>query len=230
VAQFLGGALLLVLVTLVLLPGLPLPLLPAMLLLAVAAGAPYGVLLRARAARLKKIEAQLPEAADFLARALRAGHAFANVLKMVGDEMPDPIGGEFKATYEEINYGVPMNEALHNLGTRIPLTDLRYLVLAVLIQRESGGNLAELLANIGRLTRARLKLLAQVRVLSAEGRMSAWILALLPLGMLAISSVTNYHYVSILWTSSTGINLLWSAAGSTLFGVVWMRSLIRIRI
>lgn len=230
VGQFLGGAMLLLLAALVLLPGLPLPLLPAALLLAAAVAAPYGVLLRARAARLKRIEIQLPEAADFLARALRAGHSFANVLKMVGDEMPDPIGGEFKATYEEINYGVPMNEALHNLGTRIPLTVLRYLVLAVLIQRESGGNLAELLANIGRLTRARLKLLAQVRVLSAEGRMSAWILALLPLGMLAISSVTNYHYVSILWTTSTGINLLWSAAGSTLFGVVWMRGVIRIRI
>lgn len=230
VGQFLGVALLVVIVTLAVLPGWPVPLLPALLLLALAVAAPYGVLLRARAARLKKIEAQLPEAADFLARALRAGHSFANVLKMVGDEMSDPIGGEFKATYEEINYGVPMNEALHNLGMRIPLTDLRYLVLAVLIQRESGGNLAELLANIGRLTRARLKLLAQVRVLSAEGRMSAWILALLPVGMLAISSVTNYGYVSILWTTPTGINLLWCAAGSTLFGVLWMRSVIRIRI
>ncbi|AVR98952.1 type II secretion system F family protein [Pseudoduganella armeniaca] len=230
VGQFLGGALLLVLVTLAILPGLPIPLLPAALLLALALGAPYGVLLRSRAARLKKIEVQLPEAADFLARALRAGHAFTNVLKMVGEEMPEPIGGEFKATYEEINYGVPMNEALHNLGTRIPLTDLRYLVLAVLIQRESGGNLAELLANIGRLTRARLKLLAQVRVLSAEGRMSAWILGLLPVGMLAISSLTNYGYVSVLWTTPAGQSLLWSALGSTLFGVFWMRNVIRIRI
>jgi tight adherence protein B len=230
VARFLGGSLALPLATLLVLQLLAIPLLPACVALALAAAAPYWVLLRARAARLKHIEAQLPEAADFLARALRAGHSFANVLKMVGDEMPDPIGGEFKVTYEEVNYGVPMNEALHNMATRIPLTDLRYLVLAVLIQRESGGNLAELLGNIGRLTRSRLKLLGQVSVLSAEGRMSAWILGLLPLGMMAISCVTNYGYISVLWTNPSGVRLLWIAAGMMLLGVAWMRVLIKIRI
>jgi len=230
VAPFLGAALALLLVTLLALRLLSVPLLPACVALTLAALAPCGVLLRARAARLKHIELQLPEAADFLARALRAGHSFANVLKMVGDEMPEPIGGEFKATYEEVNYGVPMNEALHNMATRIPLTDLRYLVLAVLIQRESGGNLAELLGNIGRLTRSRLKLLGQVRVLSAEGRMSAWILGLLPLGMMAISCLTNYSYISVLWTHPSGVRLLWGAAGMMLLGVAWMRVLIKIRI
>lgn len=230
VAQFLGGSAGLLAAAVLLLCSVAVPPVPALLLLAGATGAPYGVLLRARGIRLKKIEEQLPEAADFLGRALRAGHSFANVLKMVGDELPEPIGGEFKATYEEINYGVPMNEALHNLATRIPLTDLRYFVLAVLIQRESGGNLAELLGNVSRLTRARLKLLGQVRVLSAEGRMSAWILGLLPLAMLVIMSVTNRPYISVLWTNPAGVRLLWLGAAAMLFGVVWMRIVVRIRV
>ncbi|HEX8603759.1 MAG TPA: type II secretion system F family protein, partial [Pseudoduganella sp.] len=132
--------------------------------------------------------------------------------------------------YEEINYGVPMNEALHNMAGRIPLTDLRYFVLAVLIQRESGGNLAELLANISRLTRARLKLLAQIRVLSAEGRMSAWVLGLLPLVMLVFMSIVNPAYVNVLWTTETGTRLLWGSACAMVLGIVWMRKLVRIRV
>jgi tight adherence protein B len=230
VARFLGCSALLLAAAACVLVVVPVPLPAACLLLAAAAGAPYWLLLRARGARLKKIEAQLPEAADFLARALRAGHSFANVLRMVGDEIADPIGGEFKATYEEVNYGVPMNEALHNLAARIPLTDLRYFVLAVLIQRESGGNLAELLGNISRLTRARLKLQGQIRVLSAEGRLSAWILGLLPLVMLAFMSVANHKYVSMLWTTPSGIRLLWCAAGAMLLGMLWMRQVVRIRV
>jgi tight adherence protein B len=149
---------------------------------------------------------------------------------MVGDEMPQPIAGEFKFAYEEINYGVPMNEALHNLALRVPLTDLRYLVIAVLIQRESGGNLAEVFGSISRLIRARLKLLSQVRVMSAEGRMSAWILGLLPLGVLVLMTVTNPAYVRVLWTDPLGVRLMWYAAAVAAFGVLWMRKLIRIRI
>ncbi len=229
VARFLGSTVAALALACLVLPLLGMPLLPACLAFAGIVASPYLLVLRARGERLKKAEQQLPEAADFLARALRAGHSFANVLKMVGDELPDPIGGEFKVTYEEINYGVPMNEALHNLATRIPLTDLRYLVLAVLIQRESGGNLAELLGNIARLTRARLKLLAQIRVLSAEGRMSAWILGLLPVVMMAIMSISNYEYISVLWTTPSGIRLMWFAAGSSAVGIVWMRTVIRIR-
>jgi tight adherence protein B len=188
------------------------------------------MLMRARCARLRKLEEQLPEAADFLGRALRAGHSFANVMQMVGEEMPEPIAGEFKFAYEEVNYGVPMNEALHNLALRVPLTDLRYLVIAVLIQRESGGNLAEVFGNISRLIRARLKLLAQVRVMSAEGRMSAWILGLLPLGVLALMALSNPAYVRVLWTDPVGVRLMWYAVAIAGGGVLWMRKLIRIRI
>ncbi|MES2264788.1 MAG: type II secretion system F family protein [Pseudomonadota bacterium] len=230
VAQFLAGSAALLLAAALLLPLLKLPPLAA---LAVGAGAlalPYVLLLKARGERLHKIEQQLPEAADFLGRALRAGHSFANVLQMVGDEMPEPISTEFRLAYEEINYGVPMNDALHNLAVRVPLTDLRYMVIAVLIQRESGGNLAELLANISRMVRARLHLLAQVRVLSAEGRMSAWILGLLPVGVLLLMSVANPKYISVLWTDPDGIRLLWYAAGAMVLGVLWMRHVIRIHV
>ncbi|MBB3223774.1 type II secretion system F family protein [Pseudoduganella umbonata] len=230
VGQFLAWSCALPCFALLLLPALKLPLLPACVLMAGVIGGPYALLLRTRNKRMRKIEGQLPEAADFLARALRAGHSFANVLKMVGDEIPEPIGGEFKVAYEEINYGAPMNEALHNLAARIPLTDLRYLVLAVLIQRESGGNLAELLGNVGRLTRARLKLQGQIRVLSAEGRMSAWVLGLLPFAMLLFMSLTNYSYISLLWTDPLGIRMLWFGGGAMALGAFWMRNVVRIRV
>ena len=230
VAQFIGITGALLLAALLLLAAWSMPLPGALLLLASAVSGPCLLVLRARAARLKKIEAQLPEAADFLARALRAGHSFSNVLQMVGDELNEPISGEFKMAHEEINYGVPMNEALQNLAARIPLTDLRYLVIAVLVQRESGGNLAEVLVSIARIIRARLKLLGQVRVLSAEGRMSAWVLGLMPVVMIGVMALVNPQYIRLLWTDPSGIKLLWYAAGMVALGVVWMRNVIRIRI
>jgi tight adherence protein B len=230
VAQFLGWSLALAVVGIVVRSVLALPAMGAALLLALALALPWMVLLRARRARLAKVEEQLPEAADFFGRALRAGHSFANVMQMVGEELPEPIAGEFRFAYEEVNYGVPMNEALHNLAQRVPLTDLRYLIIAVLIQRESGGNLAEALGNISRLIRARLKLLAQVRVMSAEGRMSAWILGLLPVAVLLLMSMSNPEYISVLWTDPIGITLSWYAGVVAAGGVFWMRKLIRIRI
>ena len=230
VAQFIGVTGALLLAALLLLAAWSMPLPGALLLLSCAVSGPCLLVLRARAARLKKIEAQLPEAADFLARALRAGHSFANVLQMVGDELNEPISGEFKMAHEEINYGVPMNEALQNLAARIPLTDLRYLVIAVLVQRESGGNLAEVLVSIACIIRARLKLLGQVRVLSAEGRMSAWVLGLMPVVMIGVMALVNPQYIRLLWTDPSGIKLLWYAAGMVALGVVWMRNVIRIRI
>jgi tight adherence protein B len=230
VAQFLGCSLAAMVAGLLLPRMLHMPFLPAAGVLALAVSTPWLLLMRTRGARLRKLEEQLPEAADFLGRALRAGHSFANVMQMVGEEMPEPIAGEFKFAYEEINYGVPMNEALHNLAMRVPLTDLRYLVIAVLIQRESGGNLAEVFGNISRLIRARLKLLAQVRVMSAEGRMSAWVLGLLPLGVLVLMMLSNPAYVRVLWTDPIGVRLMWYALAVAAGGVLWMRKLIRIRV
>ena len=216
-------------VALLLVRGWTMPAPAAVMLCLMALATPAILLKRARTRRLHRIEEQLPEAADFLARALRAGHAFTNVLQMVGAELPEPLSGEFRAAHEEINYGVPMNEALHNLADRIPLTDLRYLVIAVVIQRESGGNLAEILGNISHIIRQRLALIAQVRVLSAEGRMSAWILGVLPFAVVGVLAVANPAYISVLWTDPAGVRMLWYGAGMLVFGGLWLRHLIHIR-
>lgn len=230
VSQFIVASAAMMLSGLVMVEVWAVPLLAKLVIIGLLTAIPYGMLRRARRQRLIKIEQQLPEAADFIARALRSGHSFTNVLQMVGSELPEPLCGEFRAAHEEINYGVPLNEALHNLADRIPLTDLRYLVIAVLIQRESGGNLAEILHNISHIIRERLKLVAQVRVLSAEGRMSAWILGLLPFVVIVLMSATSPKYISLLWTDPTGVKLLWYGAGMILIGVLWLRRVIHIRI
>ncbi|HEX9172571.1 MAG TPA: type II secretion system F family protein [Telluria sp.] len=230
VTQFAGGSLAALLAGFLLVSQWPLPLAMRCGVALLCMGVPLVLARRARARRLIRIEYQLPDAADFIARALRAGHSFTNVLQIVGNELPEPLSGEFRIAREEINYGVPMNEALHNMAERIPLTDLRYLIIAVLIQRESGGNLAEILGNISTIIRGRLKLAAQVRVLSAEGRMSAWILGLLPFGVMAAMLIVNPGYVSMLWTDPVGIQVLWYGLGMIVFGVIWLRKVIRIRI
>ena len=207
---------------------LPLPVRVGIVLLC--AYMPLLLVRRARMRRLARIEEQLPDAADFIARALRAGHSFSNVLQIVGNELAEPLSGEFRIAREEINYGVPLGEALHNMAARIPLTDLRYLVIAILIQRETGGNLAEILSNIGHIIRGRLRLAAQVRVLSAEGRMSAWILGLLPFAVGAMLLLVNPKYIKVLWTDPLGVNMLWMALVMIIIGVIWLKKVIRIRI
>ncbi|WP_296657845.1 type II secretion system F family protein [Paraburkholderia sp.] len=185
---------------------------------------------RAVGKRLKRLEEQLPEAADMMSRSLRAGHSFATALGIVGDEMPEPIGSEFRAAFDEINFGVPLNQALGALATRVPISDLRYFVIAVLIQRESGGNLAEILGNISQLIRSRLALLGKVKALSAEGRLSAWILGLLPFGVATVISVVNPDFMSVLWTDPAGFKMVGGAVVLMLFGFVWMRKVIRIHV
>ena len=194
------------------------------------AALPLLYVLRARSKRLNRIEQQLPDAVDLMGRALRAGHAFPNAVKMVGDEMPDPIGIEFRALFDEVNYGIAMNDALLNLTARIPSMDLKYMVIAVLIQRETGGNLAELLDNIAGIIRDRLKLLGAIRVLSAEGRASAWVLALLPFGTGFMLNLVNPEFMSLLWTDPLGNMMIYCALSLMFFGILWMRKIIRIRV
>lgn len=188
--------------TLGMLEPMPGPLLLVITMLFVSA--PVMFLRRARTSRLRRIERQLPEAADFLARAMRAGHSFNNVLQMVGNELPEPLAGEFRTAHQEINYGVPMNEALHNL--------------------------AEILGNISHIIRERLKLAGKVRVLSAEGRLSAWILASLPFVMMGVMVLVNRTYVSSLWTNPLGIRMLWSGAVMIVLGGLWTRRIVHIRV
>ena len=191
---------------------------------------PVAYVFNARAKRMVKVEQQLPDALDLIGRALRAGHAFPTAVKMVSDELNDPIGGEFRTLFDEVNYGVSMHTALLNLAARIPVTDLRYFVIAVLIQRETGGNLAELLDNIAAIIRARLKLFGQIRVLSAEGRMSAWILTLLPIVVALVMNFINPAFIGILWKDPMGLRLVGGAVLLMIFGIFWMWRIVKIHV
>jgi tight adherence protein B len=201
--------------------------LPAVLF---AACVPMLYVTRCRGRRMRKLQRQLPDVCDMIARALRSGHSFTSTLGMVGDEFPDPMGGEFRVTFDEVNYGVPLNDALKNLATRVPAQDLRYFVIAVLIQRETGGNLAELLDSIAALIRERFKLFDKVRVLSAEGRLSAWILGLLPFGTGAVMALVNREFLSVLWQDPAGIRMVGTMLVSMAFGLLWIRRIVRIRV
>lgn len=201
------------------------------LIAAVIVGAlPVAYVFNARGNRIAKIEQSLPDALDLIGRALRAGHAFPTAVKMVGDELNDPIGGEFRTLFDEVNYGVSMHTALLNLAARVPLTDLRYFVIAVLVQRETGGNLAELLDNISAIIRARLKLFGQIRVLSAEGRLSAWILTLLPIGVAIVMNFVNPTFISVLWKDPMGLRMVTGAVLLMIFGIFWMWRIVKIRV
>ena len=191
---------------------------------------PLFYILRRRNQRLHKLDEQLPEALDLISRAMRAGHAFPSALQMVAEESQDPTGSEFRITFEEINYGIAVKDALLNLATRVPSSDLRYFVIAVLIQRETGGNLAELLGNISALIRARFKLLGAVRVLSAEGRLSAWILTLLPICTALFINLVNPGFMEILWTDATGWKMLQTTLALMAFGIFWMWRIVKIHV
>jgi tight adherence protein B len=206
------------------------PFLAGALVAAGSAWLPLAYVGRRRSRRLAKLEQQLPDALDLLARALRAGHAFGAGLQMIGDEMAEPIASEFRFVHDEINFGVSLEQALGNLSVRAPITDLRYFVVAVLIQRDSGGNLTEVLANLSRLIRQRLKLFWHVRVLSAEGRMSAWLLSLLPFAIGGLMTVFNPDFMAPLWNDPLGVTLVRSMLVSMAFGILLLRKIIRIRI
>jgi tight adherence protein B len=206
---------------------------PVAVTLAVAVTAalvPWLIAITGKNKRLQQIDLQLPDALDLMGRALRAGHAFPSGLKMVADEMPEPVSGEFGITFDEVNYGIGMKDALLNLASRVPSRDLSYFVIAVVIQRETGGNLAELLDKIAALIRARHKLLGQIRVLSAEGRLSAWILCLLPFALATVIMIINPRFMRVLWTDPIGPMLIAGAVVLMLVGILWSRNIIRIRI
>ncbi|EEG09813.1 type II secretion system F family protein [Pseudogulbenkiania ferrooxidans] len=230
VGSFLGLTLACGLATFFLLQLLPLPLLVPVLVGLAGATIPWMVVMRFRHKRLAKFEEQLPDAIDLMCRALRAGHALPQSLKMIGDEMSDPISGEFRTTFDEVNYGFSLQEAMMNLATRIPSTDLRYMVIAVLIQRETGGNLAELLGNISALIRARLKLYGTIRVLAAEGKLSAWILTILPFAVALVIHLLNPGFMKVLWEDQTGLMMVSIIGLMMLAGIFWMRQIIKIQV
>jgi tight adherence protein B len=180
--------------------------------------------------RMEKFQRQLPEALDLIARALKAGHAFTGGLKMVGDEMEEPIGAEFGKTLHEINFGSGVPEALKNLTQRVDCPDLRFFIISVIIQRETGGNLAEILSKIAYLIRERFKLQDRVRVLSAEGKLSAIILIAIPFVIALALSVLNPGYVKSLFVDPLGKALVVFALLMMAVGIIVMRRMIEIRV
>jgi len=202
-------------------------------------GAPLGLVLAIlpwwrvasrRNKRIQRFEFQFPEALDLMGRAMRAGHSFPTAIRMAGEELPEPLGKDFRILSDEMNYGVPLSEALQNMAERVPLTDVRYFVVAVMIQRESGGNLAELLDNISSIIRARLKLMGEIRTLSAEGKLSAYILTALPFCVALLVNLVNPEFMAVLWTDPMGLKIVGGALLLMVFGILWMRKIIRIRV
>ena len=197
---------------------------------AIAVGFPLFVMNKKKNNRSAPIEVQLPEALDMISRALRAGHALPSALKMAGDEIPNPLGGEFRTTFDEINFGIALPDALKNMAVRVPSVDLSFFVVAALIQRETGGNLTELLGKISAIVRERLKFFSGIRALTAEGRYSAILLVALPFLISGIMYVVNPDLMQLLWTDPMGLNMLTGTAILMTFGILWMRKLIRLRV
>jgi tight adherence protein B len=178
--------------------------------------------------RVGKFEEQFPEAIDLLARALRAGHAFTTGLSMVAEEMPEPVGTEFRLAYDRQNFGMPMAEALKSLGDRVPLLDARFFVTAVLTQREAGGNLAEVLDNLASVIRDRFKVKRQVRVITAHARITGWVLALLPPCLGVALTVLSPNHMSLLWTDPIGIKMMIVAIVLQIVGTLLIRKLVEV--
>lgn len=206
------------------------PLMPALAGGLAAASLPLAYVAFWRGRRLRRVEAQLPEALDLIGRAMRAGHGFTAALQMAGDEAPEPLAGELRMAHDEISFGVSLEQALGSLGERLPLTDVRYFVVSVLIQRDSGGNLTEVLAKLAALIRERQKLQGKVRVLSANGRFSAWVLVVMPFALGALMNVFNPAFMSPLWTDPMGLVMLKGMALLMVVGIFIMRRIVRIRV
>lgn len=197
---------------------------------AIGFGLPFMFLRFKRTKRLRKFEEEFPEALDLIARALKAGHAFATGLKMAADELAEPVGPEFRKTFDEQNFGLPLKDALENLTLRIPILDVRFFATAVLIQRETGGNLSEILENLAHVVRERFKILRQVRVYTAHGRLTGYVLLALPAVLGVALSFINPDHMNMLFRERIGQILLMVAIGMQTAGYIWIKQVIKIEV
>src|SRR5262245_57724475 len=193
-------------------------------------GLPFVWLVWKRNQRLKKFAAQLPEAMELVARALRAGHSLAAGLHVVADEMPEPVSKEFGRVYEEQNLGISLEEALLHMCDRVPNLDLRFFVTSVNIQRQTGGDLAEILDRIGHIVRERFKILGQVKALTAEGRLSGVVLIALPIGLFLMMLHMKPDYVKLLWTDPMGIHMSLAAIILMIIGSYCIKKIVDIKV
>ncbi len=201
------------------------------LLLGLAAGAiPVGFVAWERQRRFRKFEEHFPEALDLLGRAVRAGHAFTTGLEMISKETPEPIAGEFRITFDEQNFGLPLRDALLNMAERVPLIDVRFFVTALLIQKETGGNLAEILDGLARVIRDRFRIYREVQVKTAQGRLTAAILIALPPLMMTLLEIINPRYLEVLFTDPQGPTVLAIAATLQVVGSIVLWRIIHIEV
>jgi tight adherence protein B len=183
-----------------------------------------------RSVRLRKLAEMLPEAVDLMSRTLRAGYALPSSLVMVADELSDPLGPEFRRTADELNYGLPFREALLNLANRTPVTDLQFLITAILVQKETGGNLVELLDKITAVLRSRVHLQQKVRVFTAQGRITGAILVAMPFVLFVALNLVKPGYTQPLFESETGLKMVYAALALMAIGVMAIRRVIKIEV
>jgi tight adherence protein B len=201
------------------------------LFMTVAAGAcPIFFVLNKRTRRFDRIRSLLPDAIDLMVAAIRAGHSLSSAIGMVARESPEPVRGEFRQCYDEQNFGLDLRSAMANLEHRVPVQDIRIINAAVLIQREAGGNLTEILEKVGYLIREDFRLQRQVRVHSAQGRLTGYILGIFPLVMGIGMYMVNPKNMSLLWTRPMGLKMLYGAVGLTIIGTLIIRKIVRIRV
>jgi tight adherence protein B len=196
----------------------------------VAGAAPMMYVLQKRKRRFHKFEQELPEALDLMVSALRAGHSLVSALGLVARESPDPIGPEFRICFEEQNYGLELRTAMNNLLTRVPLQDLRIVATAILIQKESGGNLAEVLDKTAHVIRERYRLKRQVLVHTAQGRLTGWILSFLPIVLGIGLYMVNPKAMSLLWHRPIGLKLIYTAIALTVAGALIIRKIVNMEV
>ena len=192
--------------------------------------APFLWVIWKRNSRLAAFQSQLPDAMELVARALRAGHSLAAGMHVVAEEMPAPISKEFSRVYEEQNLGIPLEECLKGMCERVPNLDLRFFVTSVAIQRQTGGDLAEILDRIGHVIRERFKILGQVKALTAEGRLSGVVLIALPIGLFLLMLVMKPDYIKLLWEDDMGIKMSIGAIVLMIIGAYAIKKIIDIKV
>jgi tight adherence protein B len=191
---------------------------------------PWVWLYMKRAGRLKKFASQLPDAMELVARALRAGHSLAAGMHVVAEEMPAPVCKEFGRVYEEQNLGIPLEEALRSMCDRVPNLDLKFFVTSVAIQRQTGGDLAEILDRIGHVIRERFKILGQVKALTAEGRLSGVVLIALPIGLFLMMMYMKPDYIELLWKDPMGVKMSIGAIVLMILGAIAIKKIVDIKV
>lgn len=202
----------------------------ALMIGALFAALPFAFVLHKRQRRFAKFEQLLPEALDLVVSALRAGHSMISGLGLIAEESPAPLGNEFRICYEENNYGLELRTSLENLTARVPLQDLKLVVTAILIQKESGGNLAEVLEKTAHVIRERFRLKRQVRVYTAQGRLTGWILALLPPVLGIALFFMDPKMMSLLWTRPIGVKMLYISAAMMAAGAFVIQRIVRVEV